>query len=300
MAFMKKYKLIANPAARRGNTQLIISRTLELLAKRGIAYDLALTAGPKEAGLIARAACRDYDVIVAIGGDGTVNEVIQGMVFSDTPLGIIPGGTGNDFVRSLRIPNRLEQAVDIVLAGQTRRIDVGKINGTYFANNIGFGFDAAVNITTYSMSSNTGGLSLYLRALVRTLGKYRPVQLAITMNGRTIDQETFLLSIGNGTTCGGGFKLTPHAKLDDQLLDVTLLKPLPLASLLWHFPKVFLGTIDRASCASLERTTELTVTSNGPVPIQVDGEIFPGNETNYHVSMIPRALTVIENPAATP
>ncbi|OGW40078.1 MAG: hypothetical protein A2X58_04465, partial [Nitrospirae bacterium GWC2_56_14] len=240
MASMKKYKLIANPAARRGNSRLIISRTLELFAQRGVSYDLELTAGPREAGMIARAACRDYDVIVAIGGDGTVNEVLQGMVFSHTPLGIVPGGTGNDFVRSLRIPNKLEQAVDIVLAGQTRTIDLGKINDIYFANNAGFGFDAAVNITTYGMGGGTGGLSLYLRALVRTLGKYRPVQLTIAMNGRTIDQETFLLSIGNGTTCGGGFKLTPHAKLDDQLLDVTLIRPLPLASLLWHFPKVFL------------------------------------------------------------
>jgi diacylglycerol kinase (ATP) len=296
---MKKYKLIANPAARRGSAQLIISRTLELLAKRGAAYDLELTAGPKEAGKIARAACLDHDVIIAIGGDGTVNEVVQGMVFSDTPLGIVPGGTGNDFIRSLHIPNRLEQAVDIILAGQTRRIDVGKINNTYFANNIGFGFDAAVNMTTYSMGARAGGLSLYMRALIKTLGKYRPVPLTITMNGRTIDQETFLLSIGNGATCGGGFKLTPHAKLDDQLLDVTLLKPLPLASLLWHFPEVFLGTIDRAPCASLERTTELTITSHGPVPIHVDGEIFPGNENRYQVSLVPRALTVIENPAAT-
>jgi diacylglycerol kinase (ATP) len=297
---MKKYKLIANPAARRGNTHLLISRTLELLAKRGVAYDLELTAGPREAGLIARAACRDYDVIVAIGGDGTVNEVVQGMVFSDTPLGIIPGGTGNDFVRSLHIPNDLDQAVDIVLAGQTRTIDVGRINNTYFANNAGFGFDAAVNITANSMSGGSGGLSLYLRALAKTLGKYRPVPLTITMNGKTIDQKTFFLSIGNGTTCGGGFKLTPHAKLDDQLLDVTLLKPLPLASLLWHFPKVFLGTIDRVSYATCERTAELTIASNGPVPIHVDGEIFPGNEGSYNVTMIPRALTVIENPASTP
>lgn len=297
---MKKYMLIANPAARRGNTRLIISRTLELLAKRGVSYDLELTTGPKEAGMIARAACRDHEVIVAIGGDGTVNEVVQGMVGTDAPLGIIPGGTGNDFVRSLQIPNRLELALDIVLAGQTRRIDVGKINDTYFANNVGFGFDAAVNITAYSMDSSTGGLSLYLRALVKTLGKYRPVQLTLTMNGRTVDREAFLLSIGNGTTCGGGFKLTPHAKLDDQLLDVMLLKPLPLASLLWHFPKVFLGTIDRVSYASQERTAELTVTSRGPVPIHVDGEVFPGKEAAYRVSVVPRALTVIAPAAALP
>ncbi len=283
---------------RRGNTHLIISRTLELLARRGVSYNLEFTTGPKEAGRIARAACRNHDVIVAIGGDGTVNEVVQGMVFSDTPLGIIPGGTGNDFVRSLQIPNRLEQAVDIILAGQTRRIDVGKINGTYFANNIGFGFDAAVNITASTMSSRSGGLSLYLRALIRTLGKYQPVQLTITMNDRSVEQEIFLLSIGNGTTCGGGFRLTPQAKLDDQLLDVTLLKPLPLASLLWHFPKVFLGTIGRVSYASQERTTELTVMSSAPLPIHVDGEIFSGNDGNYKVSIVPRALTVIASPTA--
>jgi len=290
---MKKYKLIANPAVHRGNMRRIIARTRELLAQRGMAYDLELTTGPREAGNIARAACLSYDVIVAIGGDGTVNEVVQGMVFSDTPLGIIPGGTGNDFIRSLRIPNNLEQAVDIVLAGQTRTIDVGRINDTYFANNVGFGFDAAVNSTTTGMSSKTGGLSLYLRALVKTLGKYRHVHLAVTMNNRTFDQETFLLSIGNGTTCGGGFKLTPHAKLDDQLLDITLIRPLPLASLLWHFPKVFLGTIGRVSYASLERTTELTITSSGPVPIHVDGEILYAKDTSFRIQIIPRALKVL-------
>jgi len=296
---MKRYKLIANPAARRGNTHLVISRTLELFAKRGATCDLELTAGPKEAGSIAGTARRDYDAVVAIGGDGTVNEVVQGMAFSDMPLGIIPGGTGNDFVRSLNIPNDVERAVDIVLAGHTRRIDLGKINGAYFANNVGFGFDAAVNIATMSMKSSTGGLALYLRALGKTLGKYRPVSLTITMNGRTIDQETFLLSIGNGTTCGGGFKLTPEAKLDDRLLDVTLLKPLPLLSLVWHFPKVFLGTIGRVSYAETARTTHLVVNSSRFVPIHMDGEIFPGDQGTYEISVAPRALTVIDNTDAS-
>jgi diacylglycerol kinase (ATP) len=215
------------------------------------------------------------------------------MVFSDTPLGIIPGGTGNDFVKALGIPCRLERAVDVLLAGRVRRIDVGKINTTYFANNAGFGFDAAVNRATCSDRRGRGGLSLYLRALVRTLGRYRPVRLTITLNNRTWEQETFLLSVGNGTTCGGGFKLTPHARLDDQLLDVTLVQPLPLASLLRHFPKVFLGAIDRVSYARTERTAMLTIQSAGPVPVHVDGEIFPESETVYELSVVPRSLNVI-------
>ncbi len=294
---MKKYKLIANPTARGGDARLIISRTLELLTQRGVSYDLELTTGPKEAGRIARKACGDYDVIVALGGDGTVNEVVQGMVFSDTPLGIIPGGAGNDFIKSLLISNRLEQALDVLLAGHYRRIDVGKINTTYFANNIGFGFDAAVNVASFGLNHRKGGLSLYLRALVRTLGEYQPVRLTITMNGRTHEQETFLLSVGNGTTCGGGFKLTPQARLDDRLLDVTLIKPMPLAALLWYFPRVFLGTIDRVSYAETERTTSLSINSAGAVPIHVDGEIFPGNEHTYEISVVPHSLTVIDNPA---
>ena len=293
---MKKYKLIANPAAGRGKANAAVLQVVELFKAKGATFDLELTTAPQQAAEIARKALKEFDVIVAVGGDGTVNEIVPGMLFSGKPLGIIPSGSGNDFIKSLGIPNSIEAAVAIVLKGGERVIDAGKINGRYFANGVGIGFDAAVNRASYEINHSKRGLLLYVCALVRTLGRFDPVPVKITINGETIEQDIFLLTIGNGTTCGGGFRLTPHAKVDDHLLDVTIVKPLGIPTLIWHLPKVFLGTIDKVTnYARLMRTAKLSVTSAHPLPVHVDGEIFPGDGKTLEIEIVPGALTVIGN-----
>ncbi len=291
---VKKYKLIANPVAGRGKTRGLISRVLELLARKGAVHDLELTVGPKEAGKIARIACSDFDVIVAVGGDGTVNEVVQGMVFSGKPLAVIPGGSGNDFTKALNVPEDVEGAVQALLNGKTKVIDAGKINNTYFANGVGVGFDAAVTRESRGIKG-LRGLPLYLTALVKALGSYEPVSMKISMNGQVIEQKLFMLSIGNGTTCGGGFRLTPHAKLDDHLLDVTMVQPLGVLSIFRYLPDVFRGTIDKIQCAAMKKTARLTVESSSPAPAHVDGEVYTENNTSFAIEIIPNALTVIGN-----
>lgn len=291
---LKKYKLIANPAAGQGKASAAVLQVVELFKARGVEFDLELTRAPKQAAAIAKKALGKFDVIVAMGGDGTVNEIVPGMLFSPKPLGIIPSGSGNDFIKSLGIPNNIEAAVDIVLRGETRVIDAGKINDAYFANGVGIGFDAAVNRASYEFKHSKRGLWLYICALVRTLGRFDPVPVRITMNGEVIEQDIFLLTIGNGTTCGGGFKLTPHAKVDDGLLDVTIVRPLGIPTLLWHLPKVFLGTIDKVTTyARLTRTTKLSVESSHSLPIHVDGEIFAGDGKALEIEIVPAALSVI-------
>jgi YegS/Rv2252/BmrU family lipid kinase len=292
---IKKYKLIANPAAGRGRSRELIARIVEIFESRRAAFDLDFTRGPGDAAGMARESTGEFDVIVVIGGDGSINDIIPGMLFSPRPLGIIPTGSGNDFIKSLNISSRLESAVDTVLKGEARVIDVGTINGRFFANGVGMGFDAAVNKASYAINHSKQGLLLYVCALVRTLGKYDPVAMKITMNGETFAQDTFLLTVGNGTTVGGGFKLTPHAMVDDALLDVTIVRPLGLPMLLWHLPKVFLGTIDRVKYASLHRTGRLIVETNGPVPVHLDGEIYSGDGNRFEIEIIPRALRVIGN-----
>lgn len=293
---MKKYKLIANPAAGRGRTNAAVLKAAQLFKAKGALFDLEMTTAPKQAAEIVRRSLDAFDVIVAMGGDGTVNEIVPGMLFSAKPLGIIPSGSGNDFIKSLGIPNSIEAAVDIVLKGDTRTIDAGKINSTWFANGVGVGFDAAVNQASFKGCPSRRGPWLYVRALFRTLGKFEPVPVTIRMNGETIKQDIFLLTIGNGTTCGGGFKLTPHARIDDGLLDVTIVMPLGVPTLLWHLPKVFLGTIDRVTkYVRMTRTTKLTIESAHPIPVHVDGEIFAGDGTVLEIEIVPHALTIIGN-----
>ncbi len=294
---MKKFKLIANPAAGRGRAGAEVLAVVEAFKKRGASFDLELTTGPRQGAEIARRSVAEFDVIVALGGDGTVNDILPGMVHTGKPLGIIPTGSGNDLIKSLGIPRDLGSAVNAVLAGRTRVIDVGRINGRYFANGVGIGFDAAVNRESYRIDHQRRGLWLYLLALVRMLGRFDPVPVKIELNGRTEDQKVFLLTIGNGTTVGGGFRLTPHARVDDGMLDVTIVRPLGVPVLLWHLPKVFLGTIDRAKrYARLERTVRLRVESPVPLPVHVDGDVFEADGAPLEIEIVPQALTVISGP----
>ncbi len=294
---MKKLKLIANPRAGRGRGKLLIPRIITLLGERGISFDLEFTREPGDAGRIARESQEGFDVIVAVGGDGTVNEVLQGMTAGAGPLGIIPAGSGNDFIKSLQIPNDPERAIDVLTRGKTRSIDVGVINGRRFANAVGIGFDAAVNKASCGINRSKKGFILYLWALVKTLGRFDPVPVTVGMNGSIFSREIFLLTIGNGTTVGGGFKLTPHAVLDDGLLDVTVVDPIRLLPLLWHLPKVFLGTIERATAyAAASRTSGISVESAYDVRVHVDGEVLDGKERRWEITVLPKALTVIVGP----
>ncbi len=293
---MNKYKLIANPGAGRGRSGSVVSRTIAAFDRRGAAFDLEMTQGPGDAAKIARRALQDYDVIVVVGGDGSVNEVLPGMAFSGKPLAIVPGGSGNDFIKALNIPASIEQAVAVIFEGAGRVIDLGRINGRYFANAVGLGFDAAVNRASYRVNHRKQGFGLYLRALITMLGKFEPVRMRIIVNDNSFDENVFLLTAGNGTTVGGGFRLTPDAVIDDGLLDVTLVRPLGVPRLLWHLPKVFLGRIGKVEkYASLWRTQKLVIECSGPVPIHVDGEMFDDSPGRFEIEVVPKALTVIGN-----
>lgn len=294
---MKKYKLIANPHAGRGKATRILAGTVRHLKARGIRYDLEITTGPNDAEKMAAIACTrdEYAAIIAIGGDGTLNEIVQSAVFTHKPLAVIPGGTGNDFSKVLDMPKDLEDIIDVILAGRTKMVDAGKMNRRYFVNGVGIGFDAAVNYTTREIRWVKAGLAVYFLAFLKTLNKYKPCPMKITINGDTIDQEMFLVSVGNGTTCGGGFKLTPHAKIDDGFLDITMVKPLSLPQLFWHLPKVFQGTIETTRHAITRRSARLTITSPQPLPLHVDGEMYAMEGNACEITLVPKALTVIGN-----
>jgi diacylglycerol kinase (ATP) len=291
------YKLIANPHAGRGRAKKVIRETVRCLNRRAVTFDLEYTTGPFDARNRAAAACSsgEYAAIIAIGGDGTLHEIVQGAIFSRTPIGIIPAGSGNDFSKVLNMPKRLEDVIAVLLAGRTKVIDAGRMNDQYFINGVGIGFDAAVNVNTGSIRGVKNGFAVYLLAFLKTLKQYKPRRMKVSINGESIDQELFLVSIGNGTTCGGGFRLTPHALIDDQLLDITMVRPLSVLRLLRHLPKVFLGTIDRSGYATMHRATKLSVESRHPLPLHLDGEFYTFESDLCDISVVPKALTMIGN-----
>ncbi len=291
---MKRYKLIANPASGGGRTRAVAARAVDLLGRRGVPFDLEFTTAPKQAAEIAARSCDGFDAIVAVGGDGTIHEIAGSMLGCEKPVGVIPAGSGNDLVRTLGIPAETGAAIELLLAGRTRVIDAGKVNGLCFVNVVGIGFDAAVNRASHGLRWPASGLLRYLAALARTLGTYDAVPLTVTLDGARTTQDLFLLTIGNGTACGGGFRLTPHAKLDDGLLDATLVRPISVPSLLWHLPKVFGGTLDRAPrYASMTTARTVRVESAAPIPVHVDGEVYTGDTSVLEIEIVPKALTVI-------
>ena len=293
---MKKYKLIANPHAGQGRGRGITTEVVRHLKARGIHYDLEMTAGPGDAENSAALACagKEFSAVISIGGDGTLNEIIQKAVFTGKPLAVVPAGSGNDFAKVLNTPKKLDDMVDMILAGRTKVVDAGRMNTRFFANNVGIGFDAAVNYNTRKVTWVKSGLAVYLSAMIKTLSRYRPLPLKITIEGEVFNQRMFLVSIGNGTTCGG-FRLTPHAKIDDNLLDITMVKPLSLPQLFRHLPKVFQGTIDRTHHAITRRAERLTVESIHPLPLHIDGEIYALEGNSCEISTVPKALTIIGN-----
>jgi len=291
---MARYQLIANPAAGLGTGRAVADRAAGWFRRRNASYDLEFTSGPDHAAELARRAAASGRTVVVIGGDGTVHEALPGMVHTGAPLGIIPAGSGNDLIRSLDLPSDTERSVDIILAGRTSVIDCGKINGIPFVNVVGIGFDAAVNHASHDIGWPAGGKLRYVTALVRTLGSYDPVRLRVTLDGESREEDLFLLTIGNGTSCGGGFRLTPHARLDDGVLDVTAVRPIGVLPLLWHLPKVFRGTLERAErYASMTTARKIRVESSGRVPVHMDGEIYRGDTTTMEIDVLPKALTVV-------
>jgi diacylglycerol kinase (ATP) len=293
---MVRYQLIANPAAGRGKARAVADRAAALFDRRCASCALAFTKGPAHAADLARQAGALGRTVVVIGGDGTVNAVLPAMVRTGTPLGIIPAGSGNDLSKSLHLPKDTGQSVDVILAGRTSMIDCGTINGILFVNVVGIGFDAAVNHASHDIGGPAGGKLRYVAALVRTLGSCGTVRLQVSLDGDSREEDLFLLTIGNGTACGGGFLLTPRAKLDDGVLDVTRVRPIRVLPLLWHLPKVFRGTLDRAArYASMATARKVRVACGGHVPVHVDGEIFRGDTSVMEIEVLPNALTVIGN-----
>lgn len=294
MRVATKYKVIANPAAGRGKGREVFHKAEKLFQKRRMTCSFELTKSPNEAGKIARESCNSFDAIIGIGGDGTLNEIVQGIVHSGKPLGVIPAGSGNDFSKCLNLPGKLENIVEVIELGKTRIVDAGKFNDIYFVNGVGIGFDAAVNHECKKIKNLTG-IAAYFWAMLMTLSKYRPIPLRITLDEGTIERNTYLLAVGNGSVCGGGFKLTPHARIDDNILDVNIVDPITIPKLFWHLPKVFLGTIEKTRYSTMKKTTRLKVESSSPLPVHIDGEAHMMNGGSHTIEVVPNALKIIGN-----
>ncbi len=306
---MSEFTFVLNPSAGRGVTAKRAKDLRRLLRERDVQGEIVFTTRPGEATELARKAGSKY--VVAVGGDGTVNEVANGLVGTGKVMGVIPSGSGNDFVKMLKLGRGMASAVDCLMRKETLVVDVGTVacsggispgcsppETRYFVNGVGIGFDAAVSARTREIKHLRGTI-LYLVAVFQMLGKYVPPTFTISTDGLQLEPaRNLLIAIGNGTCAGGGFYLTPQARIDDGLLDVCLVDAISVPSILRLMPKVMRGKHVGEKPVKFLQTKEIAFLGDRDFYVHADGEMVGRNIREVRISLQPRQLEVIVGTAA--
>ncbi len=290
-----RYLLIVNPEAGSRTTMKALPEIERLMRARKAEYAFHFTKERDHATELVREVGKEFDVIVSVGGDGTINEIVNGMPDLNKPLGILPIGTGNDFARSCSMKiGDLENAVDVLLAHDVKKLDVGEVNGRRFINVMGLGFEGRAN-DIGKMLPFLHGAPKYLIAIGGTYLTYKRMPLKVKFNDVVIDERVFLMSIGNGWNVGGGLQLTPKARLDDGLFDICYVQNISRLRILQVFAKLYDGTINEVPEMEMHQTKELTIESELPIPAHIDGESFNPVQKEFKVRIIPGAQEIIGN-----
>ena len=298
---------VINPAAGSrgpgGRLGGLVDAARRRCAAAGVAHEAAFTERPGHGRALAAAlADRGFSPVVAWGGDGTVNEVARALMHRDAVLGIVPAGSGNGLARELGIGLDPGVALDTVLGGRDRVIDMGVLAGRPFVNLAGVGLPASVADLFARLAGR--GLSGYVRATARELIGYRSRRYALAAGGRTVERRALLVEVANGRQYGNGAVIAPHARLDDGLLDlvsVDAIGPARAALGLW---RLFNGTIDRHAYVHCSRVGGVTISADHPLRFHVDGEPVQGGRS-LSAAVVPKALRVrvpglADGPSAAP
>jgi diacylglycerol kinase (ATP) len=290
----KRARLIYNPSSGREEMKKKLPDILQRLERGGLETSTHATIGEGDATLAAADAVeRGFDVIIAAGGDGTLNEVINGMAEkSHRPLlGILPLGTTNDFARALSIPRRWEAACDIIIDQYARPIDVGKVNQRYFINIAGGGSMTELTYEVPSkMKTMIGQLAYYMKGLEK-LPRLRPIEVYIKSPEMDLHEQVMLFIIANSNSVGGFEKLAPEASLDDGLFDVFILKKCNLVEFIRVATAALRGEHINDPNMIYFRTSNIQVTSPDYVQINLDGEF--GGTLPCMFSMLPSHINII-------
>lgn len=304
---MSKMIVIVNPHANRGDSKHQIDAGLQALAGSDLDFDILLTEKRGHATKLAEDAARaGVETIVAAGGDGTVNEVVNGILqafegqegVAPTTLGILPIGSGNDFSWGLGLHQGMTDALERLQRSEARVIDVGYIEPdtdppSYFVNIVGGGFDARVNIEAQKMK-RVRGFAIYLFAVFRTMAfYYNTPDVTIRFDDQELNFPMLMALFANGPRFGGGFLAAPHASHADGLLDLCLVRKMGRLDMLRTIPKLMKGTHLDHPKVTMARTASVTIESPAGFPSEADGEMVGYKVHRMKISIIPLRLKVI-------
>lgn len=301
----RKVKIILNPMADMGNAWRI-ARDLRSITEQHGGVDWSGTVYPGHAIELARQAGEQgYDMVIAMGGDGTVHEVVNGLMQipeGKRPiLGVVPAGSGNDFAHGLKASRVSSEALTSALKGEPSTVDLGvmtdqKGHKEYFDNTLGIGFGAIVTIRSHRLPVLRGFL-MYLTAVLQTIIiDHNPIRMQIETDTETWEQGVIYLILCNGPREGGGFLIAPDAKIDDGILHYALIKDVSRPMMFRIVPEVMKGTHGRFKEVKMGTCKKFSLTANRPLYIHADGEIFTGPGTDLRkisIEILPNALQVV-------
>lgn len=305
-----RYRIIVNPISGRGAGLRAVPAIQTHLDHRGLAHDIVLTEKPWHAAELAQAAAAaGYDVVVGVGGDGTANEIINGLMLArkegmETPaMAMIPVGRGNDFAFGMCIPIGLEAGLMALLDGSRQKIDVGFViggdypQGRYFGNGIGIGFDAVVGFEALKLTHLTGFLS-YLVAALRTIFLfYQAPLLQIVYDSKTITLPALMVSVMNGRRMGGGFMMAPTASNADGLFDLCIAAQVSRGRIFLLIPHFLKGDQATQKPISTARARLVEVTAlQGVLPAHADGETLCTQGKQLQIELLPAQLDLLCQP----
>jgi YegS/Rv2252/BmrU family lipid kinase len=304
---MTRYKIIVNPTSGRGAGEGAVPLIDQMLSDHGLEFDMVRTQRPWQAAELAQQAVTDgYDVVVAAGGDGTANEVLNGLMWAklagsgNAAMGILSVGRGNDFAFGMGIPDDLAAGCQALAQNHRRTIDVGRVvggqypEGRYFGNGVGIGFDAVVGFVALEMKRLSGFPSYIVAALKTIFLYYKAPLVRIEYDDQTFTMPALMVSIMNGRRMGGGFLMAPEGEVDDGLLDLCIAKQVSRARIFTLIPRFMAGTQATQKPIRTGRTQRIVVTAvEGILPAHADGETLCTEGQQLTVELLPSQIDIL-------
>ena len=299
MNTVNKWLFIVNPVAGNGSAKEVVPRLQEEISKHSVDAEIVYTKGPGHASELAlEYAAKGFRFFIAVGGDGTMNEIVTPLIDrKDLIFGIVPCGTGNDFIQILGFPDRFDDhGWNMFFGCNIVSMDVGSVNGTYFLNGMGLGFDAQVASENYEEPGvvKQGGKGKYFWQIIKTLLFYKEKEMLFEANGTKEKKRLFINTVAIGRRFAGGFLLTPRACANDGLLDICYIRNLNLFHRFRILLKVPKGSHLSDRRVHYYQLPSLKITFSEEMPYHVDGEMHFASE--FDIQVLPRAVAMIYNP----
>jgi YegS/Rv2252/BmrU family lipid kinase len=278
------YRIIVNPASGNGNALKALPMVEAYLREKGIAYEVCLTEAPDHATMLAREAADAKRLgVIAMGGDGTMREIAAGLTGGETPILILPCGTGNDLRKSMRLPKDPLAALALQLSGKDQAIDVGHLGAHVFVNASGTGFDVEVLKNTLKYTARFKGLLPYLLGIFSAIRAYKPIEIELCIRDAVIKKKMTLIEIANGQYIGGGMRVAPTADLKDGHFDIYYIDALSRPMIVFLLPFFVGGWYRHFWFTHVLHADALTIRSDH-MTVNVDGDLVESNEARYRLT----------------